>query len=71
MGRSRETARGGCGRRRVRPRRWRPSGGGAVFFGKGEGASTERGVPFVSVEDEILPWIKKQPPEYRAVLFGG
>ncbi len=42
-----------------------------VFFGKGEGPATEGGVPFVSVEDEVLPWIKKQPPEYRAYLFGG
>lgn len=45
--------------------------GHLVFFGKGQGPSTQSGIPFVSVEDEVLPWIKKQTPEYRSALFRG
>lgn len=42
-----------------------------VFFGRDRGPSTEHGISFVSVEDEVLPWIRKQPPEYGGLLFRG
>ncbi len=42
-----------------------------VFFGNGEGPATEGGVPFVPVEGEVMRWIERQTPEYRASLFRG
>lgn len=41
-----------------------------VFFGRGAAGGTEEGVEFVSVEEEVLPWLRGQPPGYRGRLFG-
>lgn len=42
-----------------------------VFFCRGEGSETEEGIRFVSVESEVMNWLKNEPNLYRAALFGG
>lgn len=42
-----------------------------VFFCRGEGPETEEGIRFVSVESEVMNWLKNEPNLYQAALFGG
>lgn len=41
-----------------------------VFFGQGDGPLEDDGIKFVSVQSEVMDWIRNEPPDYRSALFG-